>query len=154
MRFPYYVTLPLDVIGAFHELGYTQLVPGGRKIQVNFKQQFKTTPLMDVTNTHHHISLNRPHHLLQTTPNTQPNFGHHAQVNAVKSFQTKHLSMNLLNQFTATLQPSPSTYEVNIESHSNQNAEDIHHHQDTQNDSHNESDSESEIEIDLDGDMG
>jgi hypothetical protein len=26
-----------DVIGAFHELGYTQLVPGGRKLQVNLK---------------------------------------------------------------------------------------------------------------------
>jgi hypothetical protein len=26
-----------DVIGAFHEIGYTQLVPGGRKLQVNLK---------------------------------------------------------------------------------------------------------------------
>jgi hypothetical protein len=26
-----------DVIGAFHEMGYTQLVHGGRKLQVNFK---------------------------------------------------------------------------------------------------------------------
>ncbi|PNY01098.1 hypothetical protein L195_g024386 [Trifolium pratense] len=29
--------LLIDVIGAFHELGYTQLLPGGRKLQVNFK---------------------------------------------------------------------------------------------------------------------
>ncbi|WJX23995.1 hypothetical protein P8452_13162 [Trifolium repens] len=29
--------LLIDVIGAFHEMGYTQLVPGGRKLQVNFK---------------------------------------------------------------------------------------------------------------------
>ncbi|KAK2448277.1 hypothetical protein QL285_007560 [Trifolium repens] len=27
----------VDVIGAFHEIGYTQLVPGGRKLQVNLK---------------------------------------------------------------------------------------------------------------------
>jgi hypothetical protein len=27
----------IDVIGAFYELGYTQLIPGPRKLQVNFK---------------------------------------------------------------------------------------------------------------------
>jgi hypothetical protein len=26
-----------DVIGVFHELGYTQTVPGNRKMQINFK---------------------------------------------------------------------------------------------------------------------
>ena len=26
----------IDVIGAFHELGYTQTQPGSRKIQINF----------------------------------------------------------------------------------------------------------------------
>ncbi|KAK2381705.1 hypothetical protein QL285_069293 [Trifolium repens] len=29
--------LLIDVIGAFHEIGYTQLLPGARKLQVNFK---------------------------------------------------------------------------------------------------------------------
>jgi hypothetical protein len=33
----YHVYVCTDVIGAFHEIGYTQLLPGARKLQVNLK---------------------------------------------------------------------------------------------------------------------
>ncbi|KAK2370683.1 hypothetical protein QL285_083708 [Trifolium repens] len=41
--------LLIDVIGNFHELGYTQLVPGGRKLQVNFKLKDLTGNILNVT---------------------------------------------------------------------------------------------------------
>ncbi|WJX19584.1 hypothetical protein P8452_09253 [Trifolium repens] len=41
--------LLIDVIGSFHELGYTQLVPGGRKLQVNFKLKDLTGNILNVT---------------------------------------------------------------------------------------------------------
>ncbi|WJX77218.1 hypothetical protein P8452_60545 [Trifolium repens] len=39
----------VDVIGAFHEIGYTQLVPGGRKLQVNLKLKDHARDVLNCT---------------------------------------------------------------------------------------------------------
>ncbi|KAK2404179.1 hypothetical protein QL285_053544 [Trifolium repens] len=39
----------VDVIGAFHEIGYTQLVPGGRKLQVNLKLKDHAGDILNCT---------------------------------------------------------------------------------------------------------